>query len=75
MERELARLTPLFLEEMAAREREASLLAGHVEILDAKIENCRKTWQDNRLNRGVQHSLLHGYRKKIELMQDFISAR
>lgn len=75
LEQQLARLEPLFLKEMASRKKEAAMLAGYLEVLDTNIETCQKAWQGNKLNRGVQRSLLTGYRKKLELLQNFISAR
>ena len=73
IERELARLEPLFQQEMISRGQEGAPLAGHLEILDAGIEASRKAWRRNRLNRGVQQSLLHGYRTKLGLLREFIS--
>jgi len=75
VERELARLEPLFRQEMISRGQEDSPLTGHLEILDEGIETSRKAWRSNRLNRGVQQALLHGYRTKLGLLREFISAQ
>jgi hypothetical protein len=75
LERELARLEPVFREELAARGAETAALSGQLAYLDANIETCRRAWQGNRLNRRVQGSLLFGYRKKLDLLHGFLSGR
>ena len=73
MELKIAGIEPRFRQEALSDAGNAPLVTGQIDYIDSNIENCRRLAAHNVLNRGVRRSLLTCYRKKIEIIDDFLS--
>jgi hypothetical protein len=67
------RLAPLVARRMEEPGGGALRVRGQLAYLDANIETCREAGRANGLNRGVRQALLQSYRRKVELMEGFVS--
>jgi|GEM_PF-3133937 len=72
LERDLAKLEPIFRGAIETDNGASSLVAGQVEYLDATIEHCRELCRGNVKNRGLRRSLLYCTQRKRELIAGYL---